>query len=82
MCSEIKNCIYQLYEYTDRANYVKSKRLAYLQESEGYLTTLRFILKVARNQKYLSKGAYENLDLDLTEISKMLTGYIKATITK
>lgn len=81
MCSEIKENIYNLYSYTARANYVKSKRLAYLQESEGYLTTLRFILKLARENNYLSFRGYQEYDLKLTEISKMLSGYIKSTLT-
>lgn len=80
MCSEVKINLYNLYQFTYRAKFVKSKRLCYLQESEGYLATLRFILKLARENKYISMGAYKEIDLSLTEISKMLSGYIKSSV--
>lgn len=82
LCSEIKDNAYKLHQFTSRANYVKSKRLQYLQESEGYLSTLRFLLKIAKIRKYISLGFFKEIDLDLTEISKMLTGYIKTIISK
>lgn len=80
LCSEIKGTFYNLLQYIARANYVKSKRLNYLQEAEGYLTQLRLLIKLSFNLKYISKGAYKDLDESLTEISKMLAGYIKQTI--
>ena len=82
LCSEIKENLYNLYQYTSRANYVKSKRLYYAQEAEAHLTTVRFLFKIAKERKYISLGFYKEIDLDLTEISKMLTGYIKSVISK
>lgn len=82
LCSEIKENLYELHQLISRANYVKSKRLYYSQEAEGRLETLKFLTKLCRQRKYISLGAFKKLDLDLTEISKMLTGYIKTTIGK
>lgn len=82
LCSEIKENLYELHQLISRANYVKSKRLYYAQEAEGRLETLKFLVKLCRQRKYISLGAFKELDLDLTEISKMLTGYIKTTIGK
>lgn len=82
LCSEIKECNYKLLTYIAKARFVKSKRLQYLQEAESYLEMLRVLTKLARNRKYLKYGGFKDLDEDLTEISKMLTGYIKSTLNK
>ena len=82
LCSEIKSCVYELHQYVSRASFVKSKRLAYLQEAEARLETLKFLVKLSRERRYISNGAFKVLDLDLTEIGKLLIGYIKSTISK
>lgn len=82
LCSEIKENLYELHQLVSRANFVKSKRLYYSQEAEGRLETIKFFVKLCRHRKYISLGAFKDLDLELTEISKMLTGYIKTTIGK
>lgn len=39
-------------------------------------------MKLSKHRKYISKGFFEEIDLDLTEINKMLSGYIKSTVGK
>lgn len=82
LCSDIRQKLFNLHGVISQANYVKSKRLYYLQEAEANLETLKFMLKLSRDRKYISIGQYREIDLDLTEIGKMLTGYIKSTLNK
>ena len=46
------------------ANTVKSKRKDYLMEVEAELLHLNTIFRLCRNQKYLSKGFFEDIDLN------------------
>ncbi len=75
---DIKNCFLEYLTYVARADKVKSKRLTYSQEAEGYLQKIKTLMKLARNRKYISKGFYKEISLELTEISKMLTGYMRS----
>jgi hypothetical protein len=61
-------------------NSVKSKRKDYLLECEGELLHLTAVMRLCRNQKYISKGFFEDIDLCLTEIKRLLSGWIKQTI--
>ena len=78
LTQDIKNCFLEYLTYISRANDVKSMRLKYSQEAEGYLQKIKSLIKLAFNQKYISKGFYKDISLELTEISKMLAGYIRA----
>lgn len=79
LCSEIKQNTYSLIRYIEMANSVKSKRFVYAQEADGYLQTLKVLIKLSRNQKYISKGFFRELDNDLTEINKLLSGFIRSS---
>lgn len=57
---------------------VKSKRVSYLQEADGYLQILKVLMKLSKQRKYISAGFYREIDLEMTEINKMLSGYIKS----
>ena len=61
-------------------NTIKSKRKDYLLECEGELLHLTTVVRLCRNQKYISKGFFEDIDLCLSEIKKLLSGWIKQTI--
>lgn len=82
LCSEIRKDIYALLRYIHLANSVKSKRLENLQFADGHLQTLKTLIKLSKWNKYISKGFYEEIDLLLTEINKLLSGYIKSTVRK
>lgn len=60
------------------ANSVRSRRMMYAQEADGYLQTLKVLIKLSKERKYISVNFFEMIDLELTEISKMLSGYIRA----
>lgn len=82
LCQEIKTYIYSLLTNISLANSVKSKRLYHCQVADGYLQTLKVLIKLSKKRRYISPGFYEELDLDMTEIGKMLSGYIKSTVKK
>lgn len=61
-----------------QADSVRSKRVEYAQKAEGHLGLLKTEIKLANNQRYISNGFYKVIDLELTEIGKMLSGYIRS----
>ena len=79
LCESIKNNFFQILTHISLGNSVKSKRRTYLQEADGYLQTLKVLMKLSRQRKYISKGFYREIDLELTTINKMLSAYIKAS---
>lgn len=79
LCHEIKDSFYNILKCISLGNNVPSKRKVYLQEADAFLQVLKIQIKVAHKQKYISTGFFRNIDLDLTEINKMLAGYIRST---
>lgn len=75
----IKNTFFQLLTYLSLGNSVKSKRRTYLQDADGYLQTLKILFRLARHQRYISKEFYRQISLELTEINKMLSAWIKVS---
>ena len=80
LSQEIKNGFLNAMRCMQLGNSVKSKRRDYLMECEGELLHLTAVMRLCRNQKYISKGFFEDIDLCLTEIKKLLNGWIKQTI--
>jgi len=80
LCKSIKDTIYNLLKYIALGNYVKSKRKQYLQEADAYLKMLKVLVKLSNRQRYISIGLFRKYDIELTEISKMLSAYIRSTI--
>ncbi len=78
LCQSIKNTLFEMLKYISLGNSVKSKRRAYLQEADGHLQVLKVLVKLSKQRKYISLGIFEELDLELTEINKMLSAYIKS----
>jgi len=72
LCQEIKRTFFSLLSYISRGNSVKSKRKTYLEEADGYLQVLKVLIKLSKQRKYISVGFYKEIDLELTEINKML----------
>lgn len=44
LCQQIKDCLYNILKLISLGNSVKSKRLAYLQEADGYLHEMKPII--------------------------------------
>ena len=78
ICQDIKNSFYRMLGSIALGNSVKSKRLTYLQEADGHLQVLKVMMKLSRQRKYISDGFFKEVDLTLTEINKLLSGYIKS----
>ena len=78
LCQSIKENFFELLKYISLANSVKSKRMTYLQEADGYLQVLKALIKLSKQRKYISEGFFKDIDLKLTEINKLLSGYIKS----
>lgn len=78
LCAQIKDCIYNMLKYISMGNKVKSKRLAYLQEADGHLQILKVLIKLSKHRRYISKGFFEEIDMQLSEIGKLLSGYIRS----
>ena len=79
LCQSIKENFFDLLKNISLGNSVKSKRKTYLQEADGHLQTLKVLFKLAKQRKYISTGFFREVDLTLTEINKLLSGYIKST---
>ncbi len=79
LCQSIKNTLFEMLKYISLGNSVRSKRRAYLQEADGHLQVLKVLVKLSRQRKYISLGIFEEVDLNLTEINKMLSAYIRST---
>ena len=80
LSQEIKLSFLNAMKNMQLGNSVKSKRKEYLMQCEGELLHLTAVVRLCRNQKYISKGFFEDIDLCLTEIKKLLNGWIKQTI--
>ncbi len=78
LCQSIKNNFFDLLKYIALGNSVKSKRKTYLQKADGHLQILKVLIKLSRQRKYISIGFFKEIDLQLTEINKLLSGYIKS----
>ncbi len=78
LCLKIKENFFDLLSHISLGNSVKSKRLFYLQEADGYLQTIKILIKLSHHLRYISDGFFKEIDMDLTEINKILSGYIKS----
>lgn len=78
LCQSIKENFFNLLKSISLGNSVKSKRLVYLQEADGYLQVLKVLFKLAKQRKYISVGFFKEVDSELTEINKLLSGYIRS----
>lgn len=78
LCQSIKNNFFDLLKFIALGNSVKSKRKTYLQEADGHLQVLKVLMKLSKQRGYISIGFFKEVDLQLTEINKMLSGYIKS----
>lgn len=59
-------------------NNVKSKRKTYLGIADAFLQMLKVCFRIAGYEKYLGKEFYRQISVELSEIGKMLGGWIKS----
>ncbi len=78
LCHSIKTGFYEVLKNISLGNSVKSRRKTYLQEADGHLQTLKTLMKLSKQRKYISERFFREIDLELTEINMMLSGYIRS----
>ena len=78
LCLHIKEAFFGLLQHIALGNAVKSKRKTYLQEADGHLQLLKILVKLAHHRKYISQGFFKEVDVDLSEVNKLLSGYIRS----
>ena len=77
LCAEIKNAFLDLLKNILLANKVKSKRNYYQNEADGHLQYCKILIDLSYNQKYINEGFHRDIKLKLSEIGRMLSGWIR-----
>lgn len=82
--AEIRTIMIKIITNIKLAESVKSKRLVYAQEADGYIEALMATLRICRskNFKYISNGFYTQLFVLYEEIKRLIVGFIKSAIKK
>lgn len=78
LCLQIKQCFVGLLEHIGVAKEVPSRRQKSLQEAAARLQNLVTLFRLSRNERYISRGLFEQMDLKITEIKKILVGFMKS----
>ncbi len=78
LCQRIKEAFFDVIKYISLGGAVKSKRMTYLQEADAHLETLKVLIKLSHHRKYISSGFFKEIDVNITEIDKMLSGFIRS----
>lgn len=78
LCSDIKHGFYDLLTCLSLASKVKSQRMLHAQKADAHLQKIKIMLKLSRELKYIGIGFFREIDLELTEIDKMLSSYIRS----
>jgi four helix bundle protein len=56
-----------------------AQRLEYLQSADAHLNKLRLYLRLSRQWNWLSSGQYEHVSRMVTDVGKLLGGWMKQT---
>jgi four helix bundle protein len=56
-----------------------AQRLEYLQAADAHLNKLRLYLRLSRQWNWLSSGQYEHVSRMVTDVGKLLGGWMKQT---
>lgn len=79
LSQQIKIGLIDMLKYISLGNSVPSKRKTYLQEADANLQVLKILMRLSHKQRYVTKGLFDEMSLEFTEINKMLSGYIRST---
>lgn len=77
LTQNIKNDLIMMSAEIERARYTPQARIEALKTAQQCLYRISIMVDIARDTKYISQKYYDTLSIRLTEISKMLVGYIK-----
>lgn len=80
LTSDIKNSLNQSLKYMLYAQkiYGVKEKLKYLNLLDAELIYQRFMIRVSYNKKYISPNNYKTWSFKVSEIGKMLGGWIKS----
>lgn len=78
LCQHIKETFVSLLECVATAKEVPSLRKKASQEAAARLQNLVTLYRLSRKEQYISKGFFEQIDLKITEIKKILVGFMKS----
>lgn len=78
VCIILKSCFAELLKYISRAKEVPSLRKQYLQKAAGSIANLVTWFRLSRERHYISKGFYEQIDLKITEIKRIMAGFLRS----
>ena len=82
LSQDIRHLFLEYLSLIDQASCVKSKRFEFAQEAQGCLNTIKAAFSIAVRQKFISRGFYKEISLELAEVSRLLAGYIRASAKK
>lgn len=77
LTARIKEAFYDIICHLATGSSVPSRRFVEYQLADANIKKLKFMLKTAYKQKYFSNSNYEETDLEMTEIAKMVSAMIK-----
>jgi len=77
LASDIRRVFFEMLVLFITANKARDKK-KYLYDADVKLEVLRFNIRIAKDLQYLKLKQYEILSRQLTEIGKMLGGWIKS----
>lgn len=78
LCVNIKNCCIEIARLIVRANKARNKR-PLLFDVDVALEELRLLLRLSRDRRHLSNKSYEHSARQLTEVGRLLGGWLKST---
>ena len=78
LCVQIKQAFFDTITYISLGAKVKSKRKTYLQEADAHIQVIKILMKLSKERRYISNGFFAYTDECITEIEKMLSGFIRS----
>lgn len=79
ICLEFKRTFIGLLESISLAKEVPSKRKEALQSAAARTRNLVTLFRLSRNNRYIGIEFFKHIDLKITEIKKILAGFLKST---
>lgn len=80
VCLQIKNVFMDILSAVGQAKEIPtvSIKKTKLHSAKGFIDNLLTLIRLSRSRKYISKGFFEEVDLKITEIKKILVGLLKS----
>ncbi|RIJ63593.1 diversity-generating retroelement protein Avd [Rummeliibacillus sp. POC4] len=79
LSQEIKQAFYALLRNILLANNIRHKRRMYQEEVDAYLKLLLILFNLAKKQKYITQKKNYQIQQKLSEIGRILGGWMKST---